>query len=893
MNKKTITRLFSVVAVALMGVGCQADYFNEAYLPGYENDGTIVNVRDLEMTLTGDDYAAIAKNATNKALAEAEGVDAVDALAAIGRNKYFSCVEEAALYVPAFIDNLYPTLDSNSTALVTYTFATDVPTDVTLMNVPVEYTLTKEDYQTIWGSEEDYAEAITPKTNNKLAGVLPISDDARVGEYMVVTYNYSDEEPEAPTTPENPGTPEEPAAGYTSVLGTAKKDDVVEVRGYISAVCTQGPILTDNGGSVLLYKTADLAVGDEVTVSGTIGAFGKGFQIGTDGISIEKTGTTAVTYPEPVVWDGAAMDATLASRTEDGYAQFVKFTGMPSISDKGYVNINVDGAAKAVGSIYGADDALKARFTEGTAATVYGYFISVSSDTFLNIVVVSVDEEPAIGGGETNNYTSVLGTAAVDDEVEVRGYISAVSSQGPILTDNSGSVLLYRTQDLALGDEVTVSGTIGVFNNGLQIGTDGISIEKTGTTTVTYPEPMVIDGAKADEVLTTHTGEGFCFTAQYAKMVGNVTISTSSDGTKTYYNVAIPGAEAAKGSIYGITPEMAAQLESEKDYTLYGYFISISRSGGTPTFVNIVLTSVEPADAPTPSRMALKVKSQKRYAFFKLEEGGKYKAADIVAIQPADYTAMGQSYGNFTNPAQDRYIPLYLAQNYPYAQDGDKLYVGYICRANDTNSWRVDEYVFEGTWTKTEYFASKTDQFRKTAGEWAIDPTLELDFTSKTAETQAFYQYCCNWVYDNKDVPLGAPARDNEGVIISTDIVLINGEKPKGDFWVSSYGNNEFYTGSSAYYGNMDWRPAACRGGFTAAGMGDLSDDEILAKLKENTCEVFAAVLGYVYPEMTADEYKKVIIKVYAYGPNKNYSLAFEVVDKGTFEFIDGSLTEL
>ena len=72
MNKKTITSLFSVVAVALMGVGCQADYFNEAYLPGYENDGTIVNVRDLEMTLTGDDYAAIAKNATNKALAEAE-----------------------------------------------------------------------------------------------------------------------------------------------------------------------------------------------------------------------------------------------------------------------------------------------------------------------------------------------------------------------------------------------------------------------------------------------------------------------------------------------------------------------------------------------------------------------------------------------------------------------------------------------------------------------------------------------------------------------------------------------------------------------------------------------------------------------------------------------------
>ena len=704
MNKKTIIRLFSVVAVALMGIGCQADYFNETYLPGYENDGTITNVRDLEFTLTGDDYAAIAKNATNKSLAEAEGEAAVEALAAIGKNKYFAAADEAALYVPAYINALYPTLDSNSTALVTYTMAVDVPTDVVIMNNATEYTLTEDDYKVIWGSEEDYANALTPKTMNKLAGALPVSDDARVGEYMVVTYNYSSEEPvvEVPETPENPDTPEQPT------------------------------------------------------------------------------------------------------------------------------------------------------------------------------------------------YTSVLGSAAVDEVVEVNGYISAVSTQGPILTDASGSVLLYRTQDLAVGDEVTVSGTMGAFNNGLQIGTDGISIEKTGTTTVTYPEPMVIDGAKADELLTSHTGEDFTFCAQYAKIAGNVSVSTSSDGTKTYYNVAIPDATAATGSIYGITEELAAQLENGNDYTLYGYFTSISRSVGNPKFVNIVLTSVEPAAAPAAKKMALKVTSQKRYAYFKLGDSGKYQATDIVAIQPEDYTAMGQSYGSFTDPTQDTYIPLFLAETYPYAMADDKIYVGYRCYANKETTSRVDEYVFNGTWTKTEYFTSKTDQFRKTAGVWAIDPTLELDFTStSSAETKAFYQYCVNWVYDNKDVPLGAPARDNEGEIISTEIVLINGAKPAGNYWVSNYGNNEFYTGASAYYGNMDWRPSAVKSGFAAAGMGELSDDEILAKLKEHTAEVFAEVLGYVYPEMTTDEYKKVIVKVYAYGPNKNYSLAFDVVEKGKFKYVADSLMEL
>jgi hypothetical protein len=91
----------------------------------------------------------------------------------------------------------------------------------------------------------------------------------------------------------------------------------------------------------------------------------------------------------------------------------------------------------------------------------------------------------------------------------------------------------------------------------------------------------------------------------------------------------------------------------------------------------------------------------------------------------------------------------------------------------------------------------------------------------------------------------------------------------------------------------MDWRPSAVKGGFTAAGMGDLSDDQIVAKLKENTAEVFAAVLGYVYPTMTSDEFAKVVIKVYAYGPNKTYAFSFSVTGTGVFEYIADSITEL
>ena len=700
MNKNIFSKIALMAGVALMGVGCQTDYFNETYLPGYENGGAIIDAKNFELVLSADDYAAIAKNNDNKAIAEEAGQESVDALAAIGKNKYFANQDEAAAYIPAWLSASYPTYDDGSMALITYTMALDVPEDVQLMNAATEYTLTENDYKAIWGSEEDYATALTPKTVNKLKSVIPVADDARAGEYVVVTYNYSNEEPatEEPETPDTPDQPEAPA--YTSVLGTAVLDAVVEVKGYISAVSTQGPILTDNTGSIIVYKAADLglAVGDEVTVNGTIRAYNNGFQF-----------------------------------------------------------------------------------------------------------------------------------------------------------------------DYSKGD---------------------VTVEKTGETTVAYPaEVLDITGAYADELLTARVENEYAY---YAKMTGTVAISGN------YYNFNIPGAETAVGSIYGATDEVKSWLEDGMECTLYGYFFSISKTGDPKVakYINIIVTSVEPATASI-STLALTVKSEKQYAYFKFNGTG-YEAADVVAVQPADYTAMDQKYGNFTNPDQDLYLPLFLAKKYPYAQVDDKVYVGYRCYAGGATSCKVDEYVFNGAWAKTAYFAEKQDQFRKAEGVWNVDRTLELDYTNtSSADTKAFYQYCVNWVYDFKDVPMGAPARDNADEIISTDIVTINGEKPAGNYWVSNYGNNEFYTGSSAYYGNVDWRPSAVKSGFAAAGMGDLTDDEILAKLKENTAEVYAEVLGYMYPEMTPEQYKKVVIKVYCYGPNKNYSFTFDVVEAGKFVYTPDSLTEL
>ena len=704
-----------------------------------------------------------------------------------------------------------------------------------------------------------------------------------------MTYNYSAEEPYNPDEqPEEPGDePEVPAepTTFTSVLGAAVLNDAVEVVGYVSAVSSQGIVLTDDAGSVLMYKTTGYELGDVLKVSGTISSYNKGFQIGTSGLTVEKIGTTEFVYPEAVELTGADLDAILTNRTYDDYLMYATVTGTLSVSGN-YYNFNVDGATATQGSFYGLTDDQKTLLSDGETVTLYGYFSSISGGKFINFIATHINEAPE--AAENVVYTSAFEGIADGDAVEAYGYISAVSAQGPIFTDNSGSILLYKTTGYEVGDKVALSGTIGSYNKGFQIGTTGLTIAKVGTvkTTPYYGTAVELTGAGMDELLTSRTENGL---AIYASMTGTAAVSGN------FINFNVDGANTAVGSIYGATDNVKEVLTDGLQCTVYGYFCSISVSGGAPKYVNIIVTGVDAGEGIVATRASIKIDaSEKLYAYLKWN-GSAFEKSDVLAVQPADYKAMGQNYGNFTNPDQDKYLPQFLAQAFPYAQEGDVKNVAFRCYAGGATSWKVDEYVSNGqAWVKTIYFEDKTDQFRKAEGVWNIDRTLELDFTNtSSAETKAFYQYCVNWVYDNKDVPMGAPARDNAGVIVSTDIVTIDGAKPAGSYWVSNYGNNEFYTGASAYYGNMDWRPSAVKGGFAAAGLGSLSDDEILAALKQNTAEVFAEVLHYVYPTMTPEEYKKVVIKVYAYGPNKNYSFDFAVVGEGQFEYVVDSIAEL
>lgn len=333
--------------------------------------------------------------------------------------------------------------------------------------------------------------------------------------------------------------------------------------------------------------------------------------------------------------------------------------------------------------------------------------------------------------------------------------------------------------------------------------------------------------------------------------------------------------------------------QGDGSYTTWGVYDS--QRGGNPKVYRLNSGAATRAAVSTPA-------SANMYAIYQYN-GSAFTAVDAAVVQPSDYTEMGLAYGNFTNPDQDKYLPQFLAKKFPYAMADNVKYVVYRKYADQTTSWATDEYSFDGSeWTKTVYFEDKTDQFRKiSSSEWKADPTLELNYlTDGTPEFKAFCQYCANWVYDNIDVPLGAPARDNAGVIIDAAGIKVNGANPAGTYFVSSYGNNEWYAGTYAYYGEMNWRADNARASFEAAGFTGLTDAEIVAKMQMNAAEVFQNVLHYMYPDVTPSDYSKVVINVFNYYKKEEigafsgvYSYSFNVVGKGEFEYIEDSFVRI
>ena len=375
-------KIYLLSAVALMGLASCDDFDDQFHLGNQIGD-----VKNATIELTDADYSTIANLSANKELAaklDAEsGTTAyTEALQKLPNQKYFGTMITADRFLPAFLQNKYPESDINSTFKVTYNeYCGKSEYLADFNNLAGEYTLTADDYNTAWEGKSS-ATYLTPATIGKMQTILDNAlPDAEEGYLYAVNYAYQEFEPAGGSD-----TPEE---SYTKISDVVANTDGGEytVKGIVCAVYARGFLLTDKTGYILVYKTSDVKIGDEVTVAGTTSQYAGLMQYSNAAeVTVTKAGKEPnYKQPNPTALTAADIDAYVNAP----YVKYVTYTGKLTINGT-YYNVAVDGAT-VQGSLSYVPEGMVDASLNGQNVIVYGYTIGAPNNKkYVNTMVTNV-----------------------------------------------------------------------------------------------------------------------------------------------------------------------------------------------------------------------------------------------------------------------------------------------------------------------------------------------------------------------------------------------------------------------------------------------------------------------------------------------------------------------
>ncbi len=830
MNKKKY--LISAFALTLALAGCD---YNDEYFEGLDEMSQPTQVLNKEYTLTDDDYAAIANNSTNKSIAKAAGVS--DGLSALKTSKRFTDEITAAQYLPAyFAEEKWKGASNGSAIKVTYNKEVAMPDYLSQVEAAHAYTLTAGDYAVAW--KDIPAEYFSPSKTAEtyLPRILKQAvADAAEGDYAVVTYEYSSQDP---------------STGGEQVVSYDKIADAIaggvgeyNVKGNVVATYARGFLVSDGTGVILAYmgSAQNVALGDEVAVKGTTSIYGGFMQFPNSSEVTYLSAGEAYKAPSYQELDAAAMDAYLTAAE----IKPVKYTGTLNISGN-YYNVNIDGAETAIGSIQYPAAGMVDPALNGQKVTVYGYTVGVSSKKYVNTMALKVVAE---GTDRSSVIEAFEGEAG--QEHTVQGVVSALYARGFMVSDGTANMLvyLYAMPEVVVGDVVSVTGTTSAYGGLTQFPKESTVTLLANGATVSYPTPAVLTGEDLDAYLE----------APYLRYVSYVgTLKKSGN----YYNVEVDGATKAQGSLQYVLDGAVPEELNGKKILVEGYTVGFSNG----KYVNTMITSVtEATDAKTRALMTrAAAATETRYAVYQNTSDGWSVAADMAIVNPADYTKMEVGNNYFSSAAKpDAYLPMFLELTYPYAQEGDVRAAVYYYGSEGSVS--ADEYLYTaGVWTKNNYTEAVTEQFVLSDGSWKFNPSVTVTLVpGKNQPTAHYFQAITDWVKENH---------------------------PE---YVTSYGNNDYYYGGSAYQNNFDFRPSAWK----QYGYADMSDADLLKLMNDRLPESFIHALETLHADVTpiegVDTTFTFIFGIYDGSSTSTWTIQYKVVGAGQFEYVADSFKEV
>ena len=174
------------------------------------------------------------------------------------------------------------------------------------------------------------------------------------------------------------------------------------VQGTIVAKSQRGFIVGDGTGYVYYYNQnyvqGDYNIGDMVKLAGSVVVYGGVFEFNSS-TTVTPANSSNYEAEDPTVITGEEMDARVASTTPAQLSNYVQYEGILSVNNTHYNITNIEGATTAQGSIsYPLDTEFAA--LNGKHVKVSGYFVGISSSTYYNTMIGSVEEvvatEPSI-----------------------------------------------------------------------------------------------------------------------------------------------------------------------------------------------------------------------------------------------------------------------------------------------------------------------------------------------------------------------------------------------------------------------------------------------------------------------------------------------------------------
>ena len=217
-----------------------------------------------------------------------------------------------------------------------------------------------------------------------------VNEDGAAREAVVtLTYTYGEQAINQAVTVTQAGNPNT-LDNISDITATG----AYAVQGTIVAMSQRGFIVGDGTGYVYYYNQnynqSDYAIGDMVKLAGNVVVYGGVFEF-NNSTTVTPANSSNYVAEEPTMITGEEMDARVASTTPAQLSNYVQYEGTLSINNNHYNITNIAGATTAIGSIsYPLDTEFAS--LNGQQVKVSGYYVGISSSTYYNTMIGTIEE---------------------------------------------------------------------------------------------------------------------------------------------------------------------------------------------------------------------------------------------------------------------------------------------------------------------------------------------------------------------------------------------------------------------------------------------------------------------------------------------------------------------